>query len=99
MRTHERREPGTGIGLRLRVRVLERGVRGGFEPHSHPVHDGPQDVLLGGDMRVQAGPLDVERPRDIAHARPGVAPLAEERARDVLDLAASRRLDHADPPP
>ena len=44
------------------------------------------------DVRVQARALDVERASDVAHARPRVATLAEQRAGDGLDLASSCRL-------
>ena len=62
-------------------------VEGGDLTEGGALDDRPQHVLLRGDVCVQAGALDVERPGDVAHARPGIAMLTEERAGDVLDLS------------
>ncbi len=78
---------------RARVGRLDR-VGGGLEPGGRPLDDRPQDFLLRGDVGVQARALDVDRARDVAHARPRVAVLVEERACCVLDRLAPGRLDH-----
>ena len=70
---------------RTRVGRLDR-VGGGLEAGGRPLDDRPQDVLLRGDVGVQAGALDVDRARDVADARARVAVLVEERAGRVLDL-------------
>ena len=58
--------------------------------------DRPQDVLLGGHVRVQAGPLDIDRARNIADARPRIAMRVEEGAGGVLDRLPAGRLDHVE---
>ena len=78
---------------RARVGRLD-GVGRGLEPGGRPLDDRPQDFLLRGDVGVQAGALDVDRARDVAHARPRVAMLVEERACRVFDRLPAGRLDH-----
>lgn len=70
------------------------GVRRDFEPACCAVDDGPEDVLLGGDVGIQARALDLEGPRDVADARARVAVRPEEVAGDVLDGAAAGDFDH-----
>ena len=83
---------------RARVGCLDR-IGGGLELRGHLLDDRPQDVLLGRHVGIQAGALDVDRPGDVAHARAGVATLAEQRAGRVLDrLASGRSRPRADPP-
>ena len=65
--------PGSRIGG-----VLESGCS--------PIHDGPQDVFLRCYVRVQACASQMERPRDLAHARRRVAPFSKEGRRHVVDL-------------
>src|SRR5438094_10046283 len=68
-------------------RVLERG-RG-------VIDDRPEDILLGGDVGVEAGALDVECAGDVANARRRVAVGVEQLAGDLVDLAtAGARFDH-----
>ena len=66
-----------------------------LEARRHALDDRPQHVLLGRHVGVQAGALDIHGARDVADARAGVAPLAEQGAGGVLDLAATVGLDHA----
>ena len=75
-----------------RRRLGLRAIRGTLEATGRPIDDRPQNVLLGGDVGVQAGALDGKRPCDVADARRGVATLAEEVARDVLDGLATGEL-------
>ena len=93
VRLRQRGQPRGVAVVRVGARS-QGGVRGRLEPRRRPLHDRPEDVLLGRDVRVEARALDVERPGDVAHARTGVATLAKERAGHVIDLAATRRLDH-----
>ena len=94
---HERRQ---GLGRCHRpVRLGADSVGRCLETRRRSIDDRPEHVLLRRDVRIQAGPLDVEGARDVAHARAGIATLAEERARDLFDLATTCRLDHAERPP
>jgi len=97
VRPHQRDELDAGPeGGRARIGRLD-GIGGGFEAIGRALDDRPQDFLLRGYVRVQAGALDVHGPSDVAHARPRVPLFMEEGAGRVLDLLATGGLDHPVP--
>jgi hypothetical protein len=83
----ERSRRVTGV-LELRACLGRIGCR--LEPRGRAIHDRPQDVLLRGDVGVQAGAANVERLGDVADARAGITALAKQVAGDVLDGPSTR---------
>ena len=67
--------------------LADRPVERRLEIAGRALDDRPQEVLLGRDMGVQAGALDVEGAGDVADAGRGVAVRVEQLARRVVDLA------------
>jgi hypothetical protein len=73
--------------------LLGRCGCGRLETRRDAVDDRAEYVLLRRDVRVEAGPADVEGLRDVADARGRVAVPAEQVAGRVLDGAATGRFD------
>ena len=91
-----RGEPCGRRGIAVRPADRLDGVLGGvLEARGHALHDRPKHVVLRRHVGVQAGALDVHRSSDIPDAGAGIAPLTEQGAGHVLDLAATCGLDHA----
>ena len=87
-------EPLDGVRI---AGLIHGSVRRVLERRGRPIDDRPEEVLLRGDVGVQARALDVDRPGDVAHARPRVAALVEERAGGSLDLASAGGFDQQAP--
>src|SRR5688572_16727036 len=92
VRLDERGEAVDGIAIGC---VRRCTVGSALERGRSAIDDRPEDILLRGNVGVEARALDVERARNVPDRRRRIAVRVEQLAGNLVDLPAARALlDH-----